>query len=56
MKKYLVFTLTTALVLLVTAQLSIMALNNRSSGERTYQMGKYLITHRCQLKDFQPLL
>ena len=43
MKRILVFTITTALVLLATAQLSIMALNNISSGERTFQMGRYLI-------------
>ena len=46
MKRILVFTITTALVLLATAQLSIMALNNISSGERTFQMGRYLITQK----------
>ena len=46
MKKILVYTLTTVLVVFATAQLSIMALNNVSHGQRTYQMGKYLITQR----------
>lgn len=46
MKKILVYILTTVLVVFATAQLSIMALNNVSSGQSTFKMGKYLITQR----------
>jgi len=45
MKRFSIFALTTVL-LLAAVQLSIMALNNKASGSRTFEMGKYVITQK----------